>query len=95
MVRVSDIYESANQGWPEFEATRRFDSGDEMTVLCDILVDDDGELAFEATTVDGDDWESAELTATVNEDGSISTDDMSHDASNVIDAINTLFDRNK
>lgn len=95
MVRVSDIYESANQGWPEFEATLRLDSGDELTAMCDIWVDDDGELAFEAITEDGDDWESADLTATVNDDGSISTDDMSQDASNVIDAINTLFDRNR
>ena len=95
---VSDVREAQEYtGWPAFSIESESDApGDDITIDCVIGVDDDGSLVAQVFLVDDsyDDWNGAALTATVNDDGSVSTGDMSADVNSIIGAISDLVDRN-
>lgn len=95
---VSDVREAQEySGWPAFSIESESDTpGGDITIDCVIGVDDDGLLAAQVFLVDDDfdDWTGVDLTATVNDDGSVSTGDMSADVDSITGAISDLVDRN-
>lgn len=91
-VRVAQEY----SGWPAFSIESESDNpGDDITIDCVVGVDDDGLLAAQVFLVDdsGDDWAGVDLTASVNDDGSVSTGDVAVDVDSIIGAIYDLVDR--
>ena len=80
--------------WPGFDVSYYSDENDEeMYLTCVIRVDDDGYLTaevYDVSNLDYDDWEGVAITATVNDDGSISIGDMSADVTAIVDAIDIL-----
>ena len=95
---VSDVLEAQEySGWPAFSIESESDTpGGDITIDCVIGVDDDGLLAAQVFLVDDDfdDWTGVDLTASVNDDGSVSTGDMSADVDSITGAISDLVDRN-
>lgn len=85
---VDDTYSE----YPLFRVVITLDSGENVEFECIIGIDDDGDIAADISThdVDPGDWEVTSVTATVNDDGSISTGDMSADVNAIVDAIDTL-----
>lgn len=91
-VRVAEEY----SGWPTFSIEDSEDDAlrGDTSIDCVICIDDDGSLAAQVFLVDefGDDWTDVDLTATVNDDESVSTGDMAADVESIIGAIEHLLD---
>ena len=85
---VDDTYSE----YPLFRVVIALDSGEVAEFECIIGIDDDGDIVADISTYDVDpgDWEVATITASVNDDGSIATGDMSADVTAIVDAVDTL-----
>ena len=91
-MEVSEVFLAASiDDWPGFDVTYHSDeTGEEIDLTCVFGVDDDGDLVAQIYDIPNNDWEDVSVTATVNDDGSISTGDMSADVTAIVDAIDTL-----